>query len=63
MGVKTVFTGTDTELECYLEAGELNIWVGDSGVAQPMGGLITLDKEHTSKLIKILQELESQMPD
>lgn len=63
MTIKTVFvTEGEDDLECYIEDGKLNIWIGDVNAELPSSGHITLDKENVGKFIKVLQDLESQLP-
>jgi len=62
MAVKTVFYGEDRiELECFLDDTGLIVGVYQSDDGQIMGNMVTLNKEDTKELIKVLTELESKM--
>lgn len=65
MAVKTVFTdGNNNEMDCYLnDNGEVFINVGPRGEDVHYSGYITLDKEDVQQLIKLLSELEKEMPE
>ena len=65
MAVKTVFTdGNENEMDCYLnDEGEVFINIGQRGEHEHYNGYITLDKEDVQQLIKLLSELEKEMPE
>jgi hypothetical protein len=65
MAVRTVFNDSDNnEMECYLnDKGRVFISIGQTGEDITYNGYITLDKEDVGHLIKMLTEMEQEMPD
>jgi hypothetical protein len=65
MATKTVFIDPDNnEMDCFInDKGKLYISVGQTGDDAMYSGYITLDKEDVQKLIKILTEMENEMPE
>ena len=63
MATRTVFSDKDNnEMDCYLnDKGQLYIGVGQSGDDYIQSGFITLDKNDTMALIKILNEIVDEM--
>lgn len=63
MAKRTVFSDEDNnEMDCYLnDKGKVYISVGQSGEDMMYAGWITLDKEDTKSLIKILSDIVEEM--
>jgi hypothetical protein len=63
MATRTVFSDEDNnEMDCYInDKGKVYISVGQSGDDVMHFGWITLDKEDTQSLIKILSDIVKEM--